>query len=78
VFFKPCKRIIQTLPAIQTDPHNPECPMDGGEDHWLDSCMYAVAHASHGSDRIYYDSQDDWDDDDPDDGEDRGQTGYGM
>ncbi len=82
VFFGTCRRVIQTLPAIQTDQNNPEEPMKGGEDHWLDSTMYACAFASHGSKGIpYIPSEDPWSDDkDYEDelGADRGQTGYGM
>lgn len=48
VFFDTCVQTIQTLPAIQTDPKNPECPMDGGEDHWYDAVAYACAATSKG------------------------------
>jgi hypothetical protein len=46
--FKTCRTLIRTLPIIQTDPTNAEQPMDGGEDHAVDSAMYAAAYASHG------------------------------
>lgn len=49
VFMDVCKRSIMTIPATQTDMNNPECPADGGEDHWLDATLYACAYASHGS-----------------------------
>lgn len=48
VIFKDCTKLIQTLPAIQTDVKFPESPEDGGEDHWHDSACYAVAYASRG------------------------------
>lgn len=48
VFFETCKQCITTIPGIQTDPNDPECPMDGGEDHWHDAVLYACAFASHG------------------------------
>jgi hypothetical protein len=47
VFFDRCKMSIRTIPAVQTDSHNPEWPADGGEDHWLDAALYACAFASH-------------------------------
>lgn len=46
--FRTCRQLIRTLPIIQTDPTNAEQPMDGGEDHAVDSAMYAAAYASHG------------------------------
>jgi phage terminase large subunit len=52
VFFDNCKMCIRTIPAVQTDKDNPECPADGGEDHWLDAAMYAAAYASFGKSGI--------------------------
>lgn len=79
VFMENCPMVIRTLPAIQTDPDDPETPMDGGEDHWLDSTMYSVAYASHGSLGIprLRDEDDGWDDEGEPSGS-RGRTGYGM
>lgn len=48
VAFETCRMIRDTLPGIMADPHDPECPEDGGPDHWLDSWRYACAYASHG------------------------------
>lgn len=79
VFFSTCIMAIRTLPAIQSDPDNPEIPMDGGEDHWYDSVTYACAYASYGDDRLPGRG----DDDDSDwerevsDHSDRGRSGYG-
>lgn len=53
VIFRTCPNIIRTLPQIMTDPNYPEIPMDGGEDHWHDSILYACAYASHGRGRIH-------------------------
>ena len=48
-FFTSCKDTVRTIPAIGTDKADPELPADGGEDHWLDSvlyaCMYRTANA---------------------------------
>jgi hypothetical protein len=41
-WFNTCVHTARTLPAIKTDPANPELPMDGGDDHWLDADSYAV------------------------------------
>jgi len=48
VFFSTCKKLIETLPAVQSEPGDPDTPMDGGEDHWTDSAWYASAFASRG------------------------------
>lgn len=50
VFFRDrCPKVIETLPAVQTDPKNTNEPMDGGDDHWIDSAFYGVAFASRGA-----------------------------
>lgn len=43
-FFETCRRTIQTLPAIGTDRNDPELPADGGDDHWLDTVLYACMY----------------------------------
>lgn len=48
VVFDTCVMTIKTLPSIQTDPNDIECPMKGGQDHWYDETSYSVAHASQG------------------------------
>jgi phage terminase large subunit len=48
VVFSTCKNLIRTLPAIQSDPSDPETPVDGGEDHWFDALRYGVNYASRG------------------------------
>lgn len=48
VIFDNCRMTIRTLPLIQSDPDNPEEPIDGGEDHWFDMVRYGVDFASHG------------------------------
>lgn len=46
MFMSNCKYIISTLPQIRTSELNPEEPEKGGEDHAVDSVMYACAYAS--------------------------------
>jgi len=81
VFFENCRKCIMTIPAIGTDPHNPEYPADGGEDHWLDNALYACAFASHGRDGIPpRRTRDRWEDDrgyESSLSANRGQYGYG-
>lgn len=48
VFFRNCRMLIKTLPQIQTDARDSDCPADGGPDHWHDSALYACAFASRG------------------------------
>jgi len=48
VVFDTCVMTIKTLPGIQTDPNDIECPQKGGSDHWYDMVSYAVAYASQG------------------------------
>ena len=80
VFFNTCTKCIQTIPAMQTDPNDPECTVKGGDDHWHDMVSYAVSYASLGqvgtsADDIqlrreeYYEEQYE---------ADRGNTGYGL
>ena len=85
--FDTCSQLLKTIPAIQANPDDPETPMDGGEDHWLDSAFYACAYASHGRGAIASISRPKkdrpeeegyWDDDDEDAHDDRGQYGYGA
>jgi len=77
VFFRQCEHAVEVIPSIGTDPTDPECPQDGGEDHAYDSVAYAVAFASHG--RLGVPSHERKDDDD--DGYrpkvNRGKYGYG-
>lgn len=48
VFFTTCRKCIETLPSLPTDPDDAEVPQDGGEDHWFDTIGYACAFASNG------------------------------
>ncbi len=48
VFFENCKKCVGTIPTILASPGDPEMPQDGGDDHALDSVLYAVAHSSRG------------------------------
>lgn len=41
--FTNCKKTIETVPSIEADPNDPSVPKDGGDDHWLDETLYAVA-----------------------------------
>lgn len=82
IFFESCRYIIATLPAIQTDPTNSECPADGGDDHGYDSLSYGIAFASKGKAAIppKTEPKDEWDDFDSDDDKRarRGRHGYGQ
>ena len=49
VVFDTCRMTIKTLPGIQTDSNDIECPQKGGSDHWYDMVSYAVAYASNGA-----------------------------
>lgn len=80
VFFSTCRHAIRTIPAIQTDPHDVTVPLDGGEDHWHDSVLYACAYASYGRRVLGRETRpvdDDDDDKRPDFGH-RGRYGYGS
>lgn len=48
MIFPDCVNTLRTMPGIQTDENDPDCPADGGEDHWHDETLYACAHASMG------------------------------
>lgn len=84
VFFNTCKRAIQTIPAIPTDPDNPEAPLEGGEDHWHDAIGYLCAYVSMLSTRkgarqlVTADAFGDDFDEDYADGAPRGRFGYGS
>lgn len=43
-FFDTCRETIRTIPAIPTDKTDPELPEDGGDDHWLDTVLYACMY----------------------------------
>lgn len=79
VFFKSCRKAIQTIPAVQTDPNNPEEPLKGGEDHWWEAIAYGCSYADRGPSNIPDGRRkrvdDDDDDDEPKGG--RGKLGYG-
>jgi hypothetical protein len=80
VFFSNCKQIIRTLPAIPADKDDPECPADGGDDHWHDALGYGCSTASRGRLGISHKTDHDDDDDDEDDEPvpSRGRYGYGS
>ncbi len=78
VFFENAKKAIQTIPSIMSDPNDAEVPQDGGDDHWLDSALYACAFASRG--RLGIPSHRHADEKDPDEepaDDSRGNLGYG-
>jgi len=77
VLFANCKMGIQTLPSIPADPKVPECPLDGGSDHWFDALGYGVAFASKGRGIIPSRDVDD-DDDDDKPAKRKGGFGYGT
>lgn len=83
--FNTCTNLIRTLPATGTDPVDPEAPLDGGEDHWLDTLSYACAFASFGRQGIHVrpketkKSRIEWASDKPEtDSTPRGRWGYGQ
>lgn len=84
VFFRNCEMAIRTIPMIQTDQDMPDQPLDGGEDHWHDSVLYACAYASRGRAGIASKGngreRDEWDDYDDRIERDRsrGRDGYGS
>ena len=79
VIFRTCPKLIQSIPSVTTDPKNMECPADGGDDHWIDSAMYACAHSSRHGVGVSKDSVEERDDDDdPWQDIDRGRDGYGS
>lgn len=43
MFFESCVRCRETIPALGTDPNDPEVPLKGGPDHWYDAVSYACA-----------------------------------
>lgn len=74
-----CEDAVRTLPQIQTDQTDKDCPADGGPDHWHDSTCYACAFASHGRAGLPRRRQreEEDDDDEPAPRRTRGQYGYG-
>lgn len=84
VIFDVCRRLIQTITTIPFNPDDPEVPLDGGEDHWVDSLSYGCAYASRGRAGIgqAVRKKEKWEIEDEDDPvvkrEDRGQSGYGS
>lgn len=78
VFFDECRMCIQTIPAIQSVAGDAEMPADGGDDHWHDATLYAMAYASRGREGIPTRSDDDDDGFDRRVGSDRGRYGYGI
>lgn len=78
VIFQRCKMLIRAIPSIQADPRNPAVPIDGGDDHDIDTVGYACAYASHGKSGIAYKTVDEEQDEEPEDEEfERGGYGYG-
>lgn len=84
IFFETCTDAIKTIPGIQSDPHDPDAPAEGGDDHWHDSVLYACSYASTknvGSSRDMCKKRlaDDDNDDEPDFAlSTRGKYGYGS
>ena len=80
MFMSNCKYIISTLPQIRTSELNPEEPAKGGDDHGMDSVMYACAYASL-PERVQVrnvDNGDELDADEEDKPVSRGRWGYGS
>ncbi len=61
MFFDTCIGCITTIPAIGTDPEDPEVPAKGGPDHHLDAVFYACSYNAlpSGVDDIQQDDNDD-------------------
>jgi hypothetical protein len=81
VFFDTCKNCIRTIPAVQTDVNDPECPADVQSDHWLDAVLYGCRYASRGPKvlrKIKDAEKHFWDDDDEPVVHSRGRDGYGA
>lgn len=82
VFFDNCKTSIQTIPAIETDPHNIEEPKKGNWDHAFDEVTYACQFAKQSgmlAPKYKPDYTDKIDDDDPMLEEGRtGNSGFGY
>lgn len=79
MFFENCVRCITTIPALGTDPTDPEKPADGGPDHWWAATAYALA--ANPLPTGNEDSGFAWDDDDENQGPSGvawGQMGYGS
>lgn len=80
VFFDTCQHAIRTIPAIPSEPTDPEMPKDGGDDHAYDSVSYACAFASHGRKGIRKlpPKREPWETEPADVPHDRGRMGYGS
>lgn len=76
VFFRSCQQAIMTLPAIATDPNDPNVPLDGPGDDAPDSVLYGCEYASRDRSTIRREEPDDFDDDDAPKPERRGNFGY--
>ena len=69
MFFSECHGCISTIPAIGTDPEDPEVPLKGGPDHHLDATFYGCSANVLPTGKEDLDRA--WDDDD----DDRGRGG---
>jgi hypothetical protein len=78
VFFRNCKQIIKTLPSMPRQEGDPETPMDGGDDHWHDSCCYLVSYVSRRDGWAKRDQDDDDDERDDKPKARRVGRGYGV
>jgi hypothetical protein len=83
MFFEECVNTIRTIPGIQTEEGDSECPADGGDDHWHDETLYACSYASMGRRGIAKRrrEEEDWQDEDRKvkvGVRTRGSSGYGS
>lgn len=81
VIFENCTNLIRTIPLLQEEPGNPDEPMDGGDDHALDSLFYACGFASRGRAGIpsrNLKPEDEDDEPSPLEQGNRGRLGYGL
>lgn len=75
MWFDSCQNCVTTIPAIDTDPDDPEVPKKGGRDHAYDASSYAAAANMLPAN----DTGPQFDDDDDDEvpAQSRGRWGYG-
>lgn len=74
MFFETCRGCVTTIPALGTDPTDPEKPADGGPDHWWAATAYALAANAMPSGRDFKTQEDD----DEEDQQPRRIYGYGS
>jgi len=77
MYFETAVKCISTIPALGTDPEDPEKPADGGADHWWAATAYALAANPLPTGREHEMRADDDDEDDREQPVSLGRYGYG-